>query len=182
MSHDAVLSLLFPLELGGAFPADLALEGAQLDAAQVRAEALLLEMFADSTDDLLSQWERTYGLIPGVDDPLQLRRNRLLRKIRELGDIKIPYFETLAAELGYSVTIDYDVPLMTGWAECGDMLLIEDAPHIWNVTVAGQPEYVARAGDSRAGERLLWWPTFAELETLLNDLKPAHKYLHFIYP
>lgn len=182
MSNKDILKLLFPVDLGDNFSKTLEVDGRALDAAQSSAERLFLEMFADSAVDTLSAWERVYGLDVALNDPVQLRKDKLLRKFRQLGDIKAPYFILLAEAFGYTVTIEPDVPAVAGWAEAGDSCYVDAAIHIWNVNVSGQPAYTLRAGDSAAGEYLLWWPTNTDLENLFNDLKAAHIYLYFIYP
>jgi uncharacterized protein YmfQ (DUF2313 family) len=178
-----VLRLLFPLGLGGALEDDLAVDGRSLDAAEARAEDILEEMFADRTYELLEAWERVCGLSPSNDAPLQSRISGVVRKLRDLGDIKRPYLISLAADLGYAITIEDYTPFMAGWNRAGDEIYIADAIYIWRVTLLDFPAYYFRAGASAAGERLCWWVEGGEeLETKLNDIKPAEVYLHFVNP
>lgn len=181
MSHRDVLALLFPLELTGVFRRDTETEGFYLDLAQARAERLLAEMFPDTSAMLLSDWERVCGLIPGPDDPQQLRRDRVVRKLREIGGLSIPYFVLLAESMGYTIAIEELRPFMAGWGRAGDPLYVEEVRWIWRVRISGQSLYYYRAGQSAAGERLLWWPTLEELETALTNLKPAHTHIIFDY-
>ena len=182
MSHSDTLKLLFPIELQGDFVKDIEVEGKYLDGAQSRAEQLLNEMFPDQSHELLPDWERVCGLTPGSDDTLQLRRDRVIRKLRERGSLSIPYFIALAAAMGYEITIEEDNPFICGWSEVGvDPLSIEESIFMWRVNVAGQPVYEFRCGESACGERLLWWPGVAELEICFNELKPAHTFVYFTY-
>ncbi len=87
MSHKDALRLLFPLELGGVFDADIEAEGAILDATQERAEDLLTEMRPDAATETITGWERIYGLVPASDATLQSRRDNVVRKIRERGGL-----------------------------------------------------------------------------------------------
>lgn len=182
--HKDALALLFPLDLGGAFAGDTAVEGASLDAAGESAERLLLEMFPDTAFELLPDWERVCGVSPGEEDPLQTRRDRVVRRLRELGDIKKPYYEMLAAAMGYQVHIEEYLPTMAEWACAGDELIVPDDPavlFVWNCHVLNQPIHYFRAGQSAAGDRLSWWDLADNLEVVLQDLRPAHVWFVFTY-
>lgn len=181
MSHADTLKLLFPVELTGVFDDDIALEGKQLDDAQASAEILLQEIFADKAYNLLTDWERVCGLTPGEDDPLQSRRDAIIRKLREIGGLSRDYFIALAASIGWTITIEELQPFMCGWNRCGDELNIEESIWIWRVTAADPAYYAFRAGLSCSGERLGSNPSADVLELLFNELKPAHTYVTFIY-
>lgn len=181
MLHSDVLRLLMPVELGDSSRADLEREGALLDEVVLRDGDLLREMFADVAVETLAEWERVYGLTPGADDPVQLRQERLVNKIRSIGDIKAPHLVAVAAALGYPVTIEHLAPFMAGCNRCGDAIYSDTIWWQWKVSVSGSPAYYFRAGQSVAGERLSWYPTATDLEHILNDLKPADVYLWFVY-
>lgn len=181
MNHADLLKLLFPLDLQGSFAIDSALEGKHLDTAQASAETLQKEMFPEASLNLLSSWERVCGLTPAPDAPLQARRSQVIRKLREHGGLSRAHYIALAASLGYTITIDELLPFMTGWNRCGDPLYIDAARWIWRVRISDYPLYYCRAGQSGAGELLLWWPSQTALENLLNELKPAHTYIIFDY-
>jgi uncharacterized protein YmfQ (DUF2313 family) len=181
MLHKDTLKLLFPIELQGSFEKDIELEGKQLDNAQARAEQLLREMFPDNAYELLPDWERVCGLTPASDETLQMRINKVIRRLRELGGLSRAYFINLAASLGYTITIEELRPFMAGWGSAGDTLYIYESLWIWRVKISGQALYYFRAGQSAAGERLLWWPAQTALEDLLKELKPAHTYVIFDY-
>lgn len=181
MKHSDTLKLLFPVELGGVFDDDIKIEGKHLDAAQTSAERLLVEMFPDTTVDLIADWEDTYGLSPEADDPLQVRRAALMKKMKELGGLSRQYFIDLAASYGWTITIDELLPFMCGWSKSGDYLYIPEAIWIWRVNVQGSPVYNYRVGESCAGERLTWWPANTALESLITELKPAHTAVIFNY-
>lgn len=181
MLHKDVLKRLLPIELSGEFEKDIEIEGKHLDDAQARAEKLLNEMFPDQSHELLPDWERVCGLMPGRDDTLQLRRDRVVRKLRERGGLSIPYFISLAAAMGYTITIEELLPFMAGWNRAGDTLYEYECIWIWRVKVSGQPLYYFRAGQSLSGERLLWWQAQTALENILQELKPAHTFVIFDY-
>lgn len=181
MSHKDTLNLLFPVKLEGEFSRDTELEGKHLDSAQTRAEDLLKEFYADSAFELLGDWERVCGLFPAEDEPIQSRRDNVIRKLREHGSLSIDFFIALVAKMGYTITIEELKPFMAGIGRCGDTLYVEAIRWVWRVKIAGQSLYYFRAGQSGAGEKLLWWPVQAALENILNELKPAHTYIIFDY-
>ncbi len=181
MLHKDALKLLFPIPLEGTFEMDIEVEGKHLDSAQARAEVLLKETFPAQSYELLCCWERVCGLIPGVEDTLQARRDTVIRKLRERGGLSKQYFINLAVTMGYPITIEELHPFMAGSGKAGDTLYVKESIFIWRVRVAGKAFYYFRAGQSAAGERLLWWPAQTVLENLFNELKPAHTYIIFDY-
>ncbi len=181
MSHSNVLKLLLPISLEGVFDQDIEIEGAHLDSAQNRAQELLGEMFPDGAHDLLPDWERVCGVIPGESDPLQLRKDRVIRQLRSKGGLSRQYFISLAAEMGFQITIDELCQFMAGIGRAGDALYEEECIFIWRVNVMNQPLFYFRAGQSASGELLLWWPVETVLENLFIELKPAHTFVYFIY-
>lgn len=181
MSAETTLRQLFPIELGGDHSADLAIDGAHLDAAQRSGETLLAEIFPDQTSRLLADWERVLGIVPGADYPLQFRRELVVRKIRERGGLSRSYFIGLAAALGYTIEIIEPIPFMVGWGRIGDRMDGADVCYQWGVRILGQPVYRFRVGESAVGERLLWWRSQTLLEDIIRELKPAHTFVYFIY-
>ncbi len=181
MNHRDALELLFPAEIVGVFDGDIELEGKQLDTAQASADQLLTETFPDGASELLVAWERVCGLTPAADSPMQMRRNAVVKKLRELGGLSRDYFVALASSFGWTITIDEYLPLMCGWGRSGDVVYVEASRWIWRVNVIGQAVYSLRAGVSAAGERLTWWIPDDVLETLIEELKPAHTAVIFNY-
>ena len=175
------LRLLFPLELRGDHDADLEIDARSLDRVQASAETLLAEMFPDTALTLLPARERVLGLTPGPDDPLQFRRDLVLRKIRDRGGLSIPYFTDLAATLGYAIAIIEPIPSMVGWTSADDELVDEAANGQWGVEMPSVPLYYACADETCADEPLLWWTGNTPLEDLLTELKPAHTFVYFSY-
>ena len=173
MSHKDVLSLLFPLKLGGVFDQDIAIEGAYLDACEARAGDLLNEMFADTVDETLSDWERVCGLTPSASDTLQMRRNAIIAKLREHGSLSLPHYSALIALMGYTFSIE---ELRAGTDGTGAEGIFR-----WRVTFENMPFYWFRVGQSRAGERLVDGVLPTAMEGLLTELKPAHTQIIFAY-
>jgi hypothetical protein len=153
MSTSELLALLIPIAFGGIQPQDLEQEGAALDGFLADLEALRQTLMTDSDE-----------LIPSSDR---------IRLVPVSGDIKKPYFVALAAARGYTIRIDdyiLDDPwcyFTAGISLAGDYLAQENTirPWIWEVVVMAVPVAIPAP----------------DLETLLNDLKPAHVLLNFTY-
>jgi uncharacterized protein YmfQ (DUF2313 family) len=171
--HKDVLKSLLPIALGGVFDDDLALEGAQLDAAQASAELLLREAFPESCDSTIEDWERVCGLIPATGDLLQTRQLRVIARLRERGGLSLPYFAALAETMGYTVTIEELLPNTDGYGLEGRFR--------WRVTFTGIPVIYFRAGQSRAGDPLIDAGIASALEGLFTDIKPAHTQVIYAY-
>ncbi|SQC92510.1 Uncharacterized protein conserved in bacteria (DUF2313) [Cedecea neteri] len=80
--------------------------------AELQADARLLALAEQTVSDLLSaidpltatntlpDWERVYALIPGENDTLQQRRDRVMAALAETGGLSRAYFINLAAAMG----------------------------------------------------------------------------------
>lgn len=173
MQHKDVLKLLFPIELGGVFDADIALEGKQLNDAQANAELVLREMFPQTCSATITDWERVCGVTPQEDDTLQTRQLRVIAKLKEHGELSLTYFTSLAAAMGYTCTIE---ELLAGTDGLGAEGIFR-----WRVTFTNSPLVYFRAGQSYAGDRLVSGTVASALEGLFTDLKPAHTQVIFAY-
>jgi uncharacterized protein YmfQ (DUF2313 family) len=183
MSHSDALNLLFPIQIENV-DKEFAVDGNYLDAAQSSADNLNAEMFPDGADSLLADWERVCGLVPAADDTVQKRQNRVITQLRALGGLSRQYFIQLAASMGYTISIQELQPFRAGKNKCGDKIYIKEVIFIWQVSTPGRsPIYKFTAGRSVSGERLGWWTINyqPELESFLQDLKPAHTCVIFNY-
>ena len=177
------LKQLFPLELGGVHDGDMAVEGGILDRAEASADQLLEQVFADSAARLLTDWERVLGLTPAAGSSTTARLAACVAKIRERGGLSIPYFVELADAMGYTIEVFEPGPFMAGVGCAGDDLYIDQAVFCWRVDVMddGLPRYEFEAGLSCAGDPLMDFGVQA-LETVFEELKPAHTFVYFTYP
>ncbi len=181
MSHSDALKLLFPLPLEGVFAQDASIEGAHLDTAQASGASLLSEAFPAASVSLIADWERITGITwPDGAPPLQVRQAAVISKLRSVGGLSASYFTAIAAAFGWTITVTEMQPAMAGIARAGDTLYVAGIVFCWKVKAAGTV-YYARAGQSTAGENLTWWQPNAQLEALLNAIKPAHTYIVFDY-
>ena len=124
------------------------------------------------TTELLADWESAFGL-PDPCTPLNAtvaqRRAALLAKIVALGGATPAYFISVAAALGYTITIRNGISSDgTGWQ------------HMWFVTAPSTTFSVFRTGQSAAGDYLTVYGN-TMLECVLNRIKPAHTKLFFNY-
>ena len=183
MLHKNVLQLLMPISLGDASDKSIAIKGDHLDAAQARAGDLFIEMFPDATEEMISSWERVYGLTPEEGATLQSRRDKVVAKINERGGLSKAYYIALAAGYGYTIEILNYQPPRAGMARAGvSRAYAEEIVYCWVVTLTDQHLYYSRAGIVRAGERVLWKDVETAIESIIISLKPAHTTVTFEYP
>lgn len=186
MSHVDLLPLLLPPvsydPKASKISSSLTANGLALDRAEDSGNRVRDAVTPFGAGDLLQDWERVLALTPPPEAGYQQRQARVIAKLRETGGLSRAYFIGLAAGLGYTITIEEPQPFRAGINRAGDSLYIEDVMFIWRVNVQGSASrtYRFRAGQSAAGERLT---TFSEplLETLFEDLKPAHTFVYFAY-
>lgn len=167
-----------PVELSGVHEQDLAIEGGHLDEALDRAAALLEQIFPDTADELIPDWERLCGITPGASDTLQLRRTRVVARLKEQGRLDRQYYIDIAAALGVEITIDELAAGEEGYGPEGIF--------VWRVTAIDLDHEIIyfRAGESVAGDHLMTWRDVIDIEELFERLKPAHTlclYAHASY-
>jgi uncharacterized protein YmfQ (DUF2313 family) len=162
--------------------AELGAEANLMDAVKTSANRVLASITPFYSSVTLADWERIYRLTPRKGATQQERRENVLVKMAEVGGLSIPYFTSLAASLGYTITISEPRAFQAGVNRCGDRLYVEGMRWVWEVNVLGAstPKYRFRAGASAAGEPLL---AFGEsiLEETFKDLKPAFTDCYFTY-
>ena len=176
MTHHDILKLLFPTEIGGVFDADITIEGSYLDALTASADSLSDEMFPDTANVTITDWERVYAILPDPAATLDQRRLTILQKVRaNIGSLTPASFVALAATVGYVVTIEELPKNSPGFGP--------ESIWVWRVHVPTAQEQVDyfTAGDSAAGDLLTDWASSATLEGIINELKPAHTEVLFVY-
>lgn len=167
---------------GKRITAELTAEANMMDDVSASAERVLASASPFYSSMTLSDWERVYDITPREGATQQERRENILVKMAATGGLSIPYFQGLAASLGYSITITEPRAFQAGVNRCRDRLFVDGMRWVWqvNVTGASTPKYRFRAGASAAGEPLL---AFGEsiLESTFKDLKPAFTDCYFTY-
>jgi uncharacterized protein YmfQ (DUF2313 family) len=134
----------------------------------IAAAQLIVDAFPASTVNLIGEWEESLGLpdpCAGPEPTLQLRQAEVVQKFAGLGGQSVPYFEGIAALLGFEITI----------TEFG-----ASNPHHWQVNAPTLSEIWFRAGASTAGEPLVSGGNEV-LECIIRELKPAHTTVSFNY-
>ncbi|MCG9033358.1 YmfQ family protein [Laribacter hongkongensis] len=162
--------------------AGLTAEGRALDAAEASARRAAGGVTPFFAENLLPDWERVCGLTPPAGAPYQQRLQAVQAKLAETGGLSIPYFVRLAAGMGYQITINEPQPFRAGVNRAGDQLWTADILWVWQVVVHSGTARAFRfqAGQSAAGERLTSFGN-PVIESMFNDLKPAHTFVYFAY-
>ncbi len=116
----------------------IAADAAVLDDALGGVANLLFEVFPDTTQSGLVDWEFTYGLPDsccGIATGEGVRRAMLLAKINDAGGIRNEdYIERLKVALGLDVTVtEFDA--MTCTDPCCSPLFDEDWRYVWQVNL-----------------------------------------------
>ncbi|EKN3498316.1 YmfQ family protein [Yersinia enterocolitica] len=162
--------------------AEIQAEGNTLDAASLLANAVLGGVTPFYANSLLADWERVLDITAEPEASYQQRLQVVLIKLSESGGLSIPYFKRIAASAGYQITIDELEPFRAGVNRAGDSLMVPEVIWVWRVNVFGSKTqtFRFRAGISAAGERL---SSFSDtvIETVFNNLKPAHTFCYFTY-
>jgi uncharacterized protein YmfQ (DUF2313 family) len=158
------------------------------------ADLLEIESDPRATTELLTDWERNWGLPDPclINPPTGLieRRLALVNKMTLLGAQSRAWFIGVAAALGYTITITEYSPYMCGVSRCGDRRGIynPDDPtryywtlgprenrYYWTVHVSAVRLVKFRVSSSQTGiDRLLAIYGPEDLECILNRWKPAH--------
>lgn len=161
--------------------AELTAEGSAIDAALDYA-GRVTDAITPYRGELLTDWERVVGITLDAGKPAAARVEAVVAKLRETGGLSRQYFINLAAGLGYTISLTEFHPFRAGTSRAGDPIYIERVIWVWRVNVAASQTAVYRfqAGISRAGEALM---SFGDpvIESVFQDLKPAHTYVYFAY-
>lgn len=141
------------------------------------------ESYPASTAEMLTDWERAYGLPDGCGsegDSTAQRRAALLSRIAERGGQSRAYFIGVAAALGFTVTIEECRPFRVGVSRVGDPLYGQGWIFTWRVRAPETTIVPFRVGISRVGDPLRSWGN-ARLECVIRRIAPAHTTVLFAY-
>lgn len=147
-----------------------------------RMEQLKREWDPSLTLEMLPDWERVLGL-PDVciteDQTVDQRRDAVVAKLTLLGGQSRAFFISLAASLGYTITITEFDPFVSGGGHSGDPLYDYEWAHTWQVNSA-EDTVVYFDCNSVCSEALASWSNEA-LECAITDRAPAHTVVNFAY-
>ena len=186
MKHAELLGQLLPpvsyQPQADVLAAELNAEGNAHDAVTNRAKAILGAFFPASAGDFLYRWERLLEITPPHGDLYQQRVAAVIAKLNTTGSLSIAYFIQLAASIGYDITITEPEPFRAGINCAGDAVYEEDVIWVWwvNIQSKAQQVWLFRAGMSCAGDPLSHYSD-PVIETIFNELKPAHTQCVFWY-
>lgn len=160
-------------DLGTDFLNDLLIEGKQLDLSNSDLDFLILNLFPDTTIQLLEKFELLYDCyVPNGLTQAQRRQN-LIAKMRAGGGLNKIYFYNIAAALGYNIESGVDPHLSIVDGNCP--LFRAD------VSMADDPLY-----DNESGIGAFIWTvrgsfvsTDYRLRYIFEELKPAGTQVSF---
>lgn len=187
MRHTNLLSALLPPvsydPLAKNIAVELSAEGALLDTTESSAARITNAITPYFAGVLIVDWERVLGISASPLDGYQQRVDRVIAKLSETGGLSISYFINLADSLGYQISIVELEPFYADYSRVGDCIYEYDIIWVWQVVVQGsqnQKTYPFRASISSAQESLL---AFSDpiIETVFEELKPAHTFVYFAY-
>jgi uncharacterized protein YmfQ (DUF2313 family) len=147
-----------------------------------RMEQLKREWDPSLTLEMLPDWERVLGLPdPCIteDQTVDQRRDAVVAKLTLLGGQSRAFFISLAASLGYTITITEFDPFVSGGGHSGDPLYDYEWAHTWQVNSA-EDTVVYFDCNSVCSEALASWSNEA-LECAITDRAPAHTVVNFAY-
>lgn len=174
----------FPREPGTDLEKVLLGCAAELSRLESRADALAIDVNPLDTNELLTDWERAAGLpdkcAGTLETTVQGRRNALIAKLNATGGQSIAYFISVAAQLGYTITIDTYNPFQVGISTVGQALTNGAWAFAWRINAPEQSIIVFKVGLSTVGEALRTWGNDA-LECKIRQLGPAHTVPIFAY-
>lgn len=149
----------------------------------VAAAQLIDDIFPRTTAAMIPEWEETLGL-PDSCTPLnpstEQRRAAILAKFIGAGGQSAPYFISVAAALGYTVTVTNHAPFRVGHDAVGEPLNGAAWAHTWTINAPLNSIAYFAVGRSAVGDPLASWGN-AELQCRLSQIAPAHTVLLFAY-
>ncbi|WP_043632638.1 YmfQ family protein [Chromobacterium haemolyticum] len=148
-----------------------------------RINNLLVDAFPASSTELLPEWEAALGLpdpILGLATTIAGRRQQVVAKLTATGGQSAAYYQSVAAGLGFSITVTNYAPFRCGQSSSGQAVGSVDWHHTWSITAASNTINHFAAGASASGEPLSVWGN-AILQSILQRIAPAHTILQFRY-
>jgi uncharacterized protein YmfQ (DUF2313 family) len=141
-----------------------------------RLNDLITQIFPCTTTELLPEWEASLGLPDPCTGPLPTTPQRtaaVCAKFAGRGGQSIPYFEQLAAALGFTISIETYYPFTVGRSRVGDHLFDEKWAFAWQVDAGETQILYFTVGTSTVGDPLATWGNEL-LECEIERLKPAN--------
>lgn len=150
---------------------------------QERLNQFLIEIDPRQTSELLTDWEASLGLPDECSDlgaTVEERRNQVVQKLTNTGGSSAAYYESIAANLGFDVTVSDFQRFQAGLSQAGDPITNEDWDYYFQVATPAEVNTTFRAGISTAGDKLVTLGN-KTLECTFQKLKPAHTEVLFVF-
>lgn len=187
MNHADLLALSFPAAIdaqGMSIQAELVAEGRALDAAMRFADMILLEADPATAALMLTSWERVYGLpsrcmaASAATLTMVQRVTNLLNVMTLRGGASADFMISLAAKLGYVITISVFVPFNTELTT-EDAVTDEQYQFVFKVNAGVTTVVNLTSEDDTEMPTAIWGNDM--LECVVNQFKPAHTHALFSY-
>ncbi len=146
-----------------------------------KLNSLIEEADPRTTYELLTEWERAFGLPDGcvdISDNLAARINALVVRVRGAGTPTPQYFIDMALAAGYVITIT-EFEVHTVDSDVDALLWAEEVAFLWQVN-APLNSISFFDVDSDADTYLSTWGN-SILECIITRAKPAHTHVQFSY-
>lgn len=157
---------------------------ALIDDAVLSADVVATEQQPESTALAMEDWERNYALpdpcVGGVSAPLAARRLSLLAKIRGRGNLSRAYMIEQASDLGYPGCTITELGPMTCADSCDQAVNGPEFIGVWRLNVPVSTAVRDMQCTDPCNTQLRSWGN-AQLECVINEVKPAHTIAIFGY-
>lgn len=165
-----LLKALLPLgkawsRTGGAMPDLLNGISQELNRVDLRAASLFNERDSRYADSLLPEHEADLNILAVSGATNEARRIAIRSILTAVGGADPQYFIDLAANMGYTITVEQFRPAWCGVVTAGESCGRQDVIFVWRVNLVYDFNYIDPAG--------------ADLLARLQALKPAHTELIF---
>jgi len=150
---------------------------------QDRQDQLLFEIDPRNADELLTDWETMLGLpdeCSALGSTPEERVNHVVQKLTNQGGSSFEYFEGVAENLGFDVTVSDFCRFQAGRSHAGDALTNAAWDYWFQVTLPSDVTTVFKAGSGKAGDKLVELGN-ETLECTFKKLKPAHTEVLFVF-
>lgn len=150
---------------------------------QDRFNQLLKETDPRKTDELLVDWEESLALpdeCSSLGATVDERRAQVVQKLTNKGGSSFEYFEEVAENLGFDVTISDFCRFQAGRSVAGDQLTNAEWDFWFQATAPADVSTVFKAGQGKAGDKLTEIGN-ETLECTFEKLKPAHTEVLFVF-
>ena len=147
-----------------------------------RAVNILNEADPRTTLELLTDWERVCGLpdpCSGLAATIAERRAQVVARLTATGGQSVAYFESLAATLGFPITIVERRARFHGRRHHGTPYGGPEMQFIWEVHLPPETVFRRRHGQGFHGEPYASWGAQV-LICMLERLKPAHTRIWYV--